>query len=119
MLGMPRFRHLPITRHTSFVTSLQHEGRTIRNGFARYRRGDGKNYDFLDYITDNFRFSYGQYWDPGRDIRSAIERDRAMIASGKIEWSTLIADGESIAMKIERGPDLVRQEQQHHRQMFH
>lgn len=66
-------------------------------------------YDLLNYITDTFSFGYGQYWDPGRDIRSAIEKDRAMIASGKIDWPTLIADGESIALKTEREPDQARQ----------
>jgi len=63
-------------------------------------------YDFLDSITDSFRFSFVKDWDPGRDIRSAIERDRAMIASGKIDWPALIADGEWIAMKIEQESDL-------------
>ena len=29
-----------------------------------------------------------------------------MIASGKIDWPALIADGEWIAMNIEREPDL-------------
>ena len=62
-------------------------------------------YDFLDYQTDSLRF-VAKDWDPGRDIRSAIERDRAMIASGKIDWPALIADGEWIALKIEREPDL-------------
>jgi tetratricopeptide (TPR) repeat protein len=66
-------------------------------------------YDLLNYITDTFRFGYGEFWDPGRDIRSAIEKDRAMIASGKIDWPTLIADGESIALKTEREPDQARQ----------
>ena len=66
-------------------------------------------YDLLNYITDTFRFGDGQYWDPGRAIRSAIEKDRAMIASGKIDWPTLIADGESIALKTEREPDQARQ----------
>jgi len=69
-------------------------------------------YDFLNYIADNFRFTFGQYWDPGRDIRSAIESARAVIASGKIDWPALMADGESIAMKTEREPDLARQQQQ-------
>jgi len=73
-------------------------------------------YDFVNYIADNFRFSYGQDWDPGRDIRSAIEKDRAMIASGKVDWPTLIADGESIAMKSER--DIVRREEEDQRPMF-
>ena len=66
-------------------------------------------YDLLNYITDKFRFGYGQYWDPGRDIRSAIEKSRAVMASGKIDWPTLIADGESIALKMEREPDQARQ----------
>ena len=30
-ISRPRFSHLPITRHTSFVTSLQRESGTIRN----------------------------------------------------------------------------------------
>jgi hypothetical protein len=66
-------------------------------------------YDLLNYITDTFRFGDGQYWDPGRDIRSAIEKNRAVIANGKIDWPMLIADGESIALKTEREPDLARQ----------
>jgi tetratricopeptide (TPR) repeat protein len=66
-------------------------------------------YDLLNYITDTFRFGYGEYWDPGRDIRSAIEKSRAVMASGKIHWPTLIADGESIALKTEREPDEARQ----------
>ena len=66
-------------------------------------------YDLLNYIADTFRFGYGDYWDPGRDIRSAIEKSRAMMASGKIDWPTLIADCESIALKTEREPDLARQ----------
>ena len=63
-------------------------------------------YDFLDYLTGSYRFSFVRNWDPGRDIRSAIERDRAMIATGKIDWPALIADGEWIAMATEREPDL-------------
>ena len=66
-------------------------------------------YDLLNYIADTFRFGYGDYWDPGRDIRSAIEKSRAVMASGKIDWPKLIADGESIALKTEREPDLARQ----------
>src|SRR5882672_676244 len=37
---------------------------------------------FLDYINQAQRFSIGQYWDPGRDIRSTIQSVLAMI-SGK------------------------------------
>ena len=99
-------------------------------GLAWARQGEGQKglqdidagmkgiYDFVNYIADTFRFSYGKDWDPGRDIRSAIERDRAMIASGKVDWPTLIADGESIAMKIEQEPDIVRRDKETRRPMF-
>src|SRR3989449_7517682 len=110
-------------RQTLEKALSQHKGDNVARlylGLAWARQGEGQKglqdidagmkgiYDFVDYITDTFRFSYGRDWDPGRDIRSGIERDRAMIASGKIDWPTLIADGESIAMKIEREPDIVR-----------
>ena len=75
-------------------------------------------YDFVNYITETFRFSYGQDWDLGRGIRSAIEKDRAMIAGGKVDWPTLIADGESIAMKIEREPDIVRRDEEEFHRSF-
>jgi hypothetical protein len=85
--------------------TLARQGET-QKGLQDIDAGMEGIYDFLDHMTDSFRFSFGKDWDPGRDIRSAIERDRAMIASGKIDWPALIADGEWIAMKIEREPDL-------------
>ncbi|HEY7164842.1 MAG TPA: tetratricopeptide repeat protein [Candidatus Binatia bacterium] len=74
-------------------------------------------HESLDYIAENFKFTYGQYWDPGRAIRSAIERDRAMIAGGKIDWPTLIADGESIALQTEREPDMARLQERSQRSL--
>jgi tetratricopeptide (TPR) repeat protein len=91
--------------------TLARQGET-QKGLQDIDAGMKGIYDFLNYIADSFRFTYGQYWDPGRDIRSAIERDRAIIASGKIDWPTFIADGEWIAMKTEREPDLARQQQE-------
>ena len=91
--------------------TLARQGET-QNGLRDIDAGMEGIYDFLNYIADSFRFTYGQYWDPGRDIRSAIERDRAIIASGKIDWPALIAEGEWIAMKTEREPDLARHQQE-------
>jgi len=91
--------------------TLARQGET-QKGLHDIDAGMNGIYDLLNYIADSFRFTFGQYWDPGRDIRSAIERARAMIASGKIDWPTLIADGEWIALKTEREPDLARQQQQ-------
>ena len=94
--------------------TLARQGET-QKGLQDIDAGMKGIYDFLNYLTDSFRFSFGQYWDPGRDIRSAIEKDRAIIASGKIDWQALIADGEWIAMKFEREPDLARQQEQDQR----
>ena len=49
---------------------------------------------FLDYINQAQRFSIGQYWDPGRDIRSAIQSDLAMISGKDLDWQRLTADTE-------------------------
>jgi len=91
--------------------TLARQGET-QKGLQDIDAGMEGIYDFLNYIADNFRFTFGQYWDPGRDIRSAIESARAVIASGKIDWPILIADGEWIAMKTEREPDLARHQQE-------
>ena len=90
--------------------TLAHQGET-QKALPDIDGGMKGIYDLLNYITDTFRFGYGEYWDPGRDIRSAIEKNRAVMASGKIDWPTLIADGESIALKTEREPDEARQNQ--------
>ena len=60
---------------------------------------------FLNYITEAFRFSFGQYWDPNQNIRNACRKTLATIAAGNIDWPMLIASGESIAMKMEQEPD--------------
>ena len=97
--------------------TLARQGET-QKGLQDIDEGMKGIYDFLNYLRDNQRFSYAQFWDPGLDIRSGIERDRAVIASGKIDWPALIADGESIAMKIEREPDIVRRDEEDRRPMF-
>jgi tetratricopeptide (TPR) repeat protein len=97
--------------------TLARQGET-QKGLQDIDEGMKGIYDLLNYITDTFKFSFGKYWDPGRDIRSAIERDRAVIASGKIDWPALITDGESIALKTEREPDLARQQERIQRSMF-
>src|SRR5512132_1499870 len=41
---------------------------------------------FLDYINQAQRYSIGQFWDPDRDIRRAIQSDLAMISSKELDW---------------------------------
>ena len=70
---------------------------------------------FLNYLENNFRYSFGQFWDPGGQIRASIKTDLAMISSGNIDWSQLIADGERLGIRIEEEEDKARQQQQQQR----
>jgi tetratricopeptide (TPR) repeat protein len=69
--------------------------------------------DFLNYITNTFSSSFGQFWDPNQDIRKAIASNLALIAREGFDWPTVIANSESIAMNFEQEPDrATRQEEQ-------
>jgi tetratricopeptide (TPR) repeat protein len=59
----------------------------------------------IDYITQAHRFSFGQYWDPGREIRSAIESDLAALSSREVDISKVIVSGEWIARRMEEEGD--------------
>ena len=68
-------------------------------------------FDFLEYVTQAFRFSFGQYWDPNREIRRAIRRNLEMIAGREFDWPTLIADCEWIGKQIEEEADRARRDE--------
>jgi tetratricopeptide (TPR) repeat protein len=63
---------------------------------------------FLDYISQAQRYSIGQYWDPNRDIRSAIQSDLAMISGKDPDWQRLTADTEWLGIRMEQESDLAR-----------
>ena len=67
--------------------------------------------DWINYVNDAFRFSYGQYWDPAGKIRWEIESDLAMISRKYLDWPRLIASGEHVGRKVEEEKDLVRRDE--------
>ena len=69
-------------------------------------------YDFLEWFTQAQRSSFGQFWDPTRKIRSAIENDLAMIRRNEINWPALIADGEWLGKEIDIENDRARYSEQ-------
>jgi tetratricopeptide (TPR) repeat protein len=89
-------------------------------GLTQYRLGDKEAalmniqrgmqgiYNWLNYINDSFRFSFGKDWDPEGTIRAGIKSDLAMISSGKINWAQLIADAEGLGIGIEQEEDYYR-----------
>jgi tetratricopeptide (TPR) repeat protein len=66
---------------------------------------------FLDYINQAQRFSIGQYWDPGRDIRSTIRSGLAMISGRDLDWQKLTADTEWLGIRMEAESDLARRQE--------
>lgn len=74
--------------------------------------------NFLNYITTNFVFSFGQYWDPGGTIRASIKTDLAMISGANTDWPALIAAGERLGITIELEEDRARQQQMDQQQQL-
>ena len=66
---------------------------------------------FLEYITETFRYSFGRFWDPGYEIRSAIKVDLAMISSRDLDWQRLITESEWLGKMMEEEGDKARRQQ--------
>ncbi len=69
--------------------------------------------NFLDYINQAQRYSIGQYWDPGRDIRSAIQSNLAMISGRDLDWQRLTVNTEWLGIRMEQESDLARRQEAH------
>jgi len=66
---------------------------------------------WLEYITETFRYSFGRFWDPGYEIRSAIKGDLAMISSRELDWQRLITESEWLGKRMEEEGDLARRQE--------
>jgi len=66
---------------------------------------------FLDYINQAQRYSIGQFWDPDRDIRRAIQSDLAMISAKDFDWQRLITNTEWLGIRMEAESDLARRQE--------
>jgi tetratricopeptide (TPR) repeat protein len=71
--------------------------------------------DWLEYITQAYRFSFGQFWDPRREIRSAIQGDLAMMDNKALDWQKLISDGEWLGKRVEEEVNLARRDEREDR----
>jgi tetratricopeptide (TPR) repeat protein len=70
---------------------------------------------FLDNIGRTQGFNIGQFWDPNRDIRNAIQYHLKLISSENINWQQLTANIERIALQMERETDLARRQESRER----
>src|SRR4029077_16035512 len=64
--------------------------------------------NFIDYMNQDFRFSFGQYFDTGRDIRGAIQTNLAMISGKDLDWQQLTTDTEWLVIRREEESDVAR-----------
>jgi len=82
------------------------------NGLKEIQNAMQGLYDWIVYVQQDFRYSYGQFWDMNGTIRAAIQADLAMIASKEIDWPTLLADGEWLGKKMDEEIDVARKSAQ-------
>lgn len=66
-------------------------------------------HDWLDHIE--YSTLYGQFWDPGKKIRSTIQTDLAMISGKDIDWKRLIGSAEWVGKRMEEEIDLARRDE--------
>jgi tetratricopeptide (TPR) repeat protein len=69
--------------------------------------------DSLEY-ADQYSLD-GRYWDPGRDLRSQIQKDLAMISGKDLNLPQLIAGGEWLGVELEQEIDESRRQRRNER----
>jgi tetratricopeptide (TPR) repeat protein len=74
-------------------------------GLKQIEAGMKGYYDWLEYVTQAHRFSFGQYWDPAGDLRSSIRNDLAMLSTREADMPTVIASTEELAKRMEEEGD--------------
>jgi hypothetical protein len=92
--------------------------RRCQEGLKNIEAGMSGIANFLNYIESTFRYTFGQFWDPGGNIRASIKTDLAMISGANTDWPQLIAAGERLGIRIEEEEDKARQQQQQQQQML-
>jgi len=66
-------------------------------------------YDWLENYESSKPFV--AFWDPGREIRSTIEKELKLISANKIEWPQLIPNAEWLGQRFEDEIDQVRRQE--------
>ena len=82
-----------------------------QNGLKEIEIGLRGINDFLNNIARTQGFNIGQFWDPNRDIRNAIQYNLEMISRESFSSQQLTANIERIALQMERETDLARRQE--------
>ncbi len=68
-------------------------------GFNEIEAGLGGLHQWLNYIDEYH--PDGRFWDPGRDLRSAIRKELTGMRGKEVNWTQLIANGEWLGRQFE------------------
>jgi tetratricopeptide (TPR) repeat protein len=71
--------------------------------------------EWLEYVNEAHSYSFGQYWDPRREIRSTIQTDLAMLSGKSIDLERLVTDAEWLGKRIEEEADHARRQESQER----
>jgi tetratricopeptide (TPR) repeat protein len=71
--------------------------------------------DWLEWVTEAHRSSFGQFWDPAREIRTAIRGDLAMISGREFDWQRLISNAEWLGKRMEEESDRAQRDESRER----
>ena len=82
-----------------------------RKGLEDLKAGMKEIDQFINYVTEAFRYGIGAFWDPGHAIRNAVQTTLGAASGDHIDWQQLIADGEWTGMNFEREPDRANAQQ--------
>jgi tetratricopeptide (TPR) repeat protein len=93
-----------------FGLALAREGDRQR-GLKEIEGGLRGVHQWLEYVDQNHGASFGRFWDPAREIRSAIQTDLAMISGRDIDWPKLITAGEWVGKQMELENDRARRDE--------
>ena len=99
----------PVTRLYLGLTLARSGDR--QQGLKEIEAGLRGVYEFIEYLTQTFRFSFGQYWDPNGMIRAAARRNLEILQSREFDWPKLIADCEWVAIQTEAESDRARSDE--------
>ena len=119
-------KNLPEARRALENARSRHQDDYLANlylGLTLAREGDRQGglkdiesgmkglYDWLEYVSESQRYSYGEFWDPQREIRSQIRTNLAMLSNRELDWPRVIAEGESIGTRMEEEIDRADREE--------
>jgi len=74
-----------------------------QRGLSEIQSGMRGIHDWLNSVE--YGTSWGHFWDPGKKIRSEIEKNLAMISGKDVNWQQLTASGEWIGFQMEQEID--------------